>query len=308
MFKTSQEFVGWRAKELQVAKLQRSAIVFSPHEDDETLSCGGTIIRKRQAGADVQVIFLTDGSRSHPDLMSEQDMAGIRADEARRACRLLGLSDENICFLNHKDGELAQSQERAIADVLNVLRLYEPEELFIPYHKEPHIWSLDHLATNRIVLQALKVWNKPVTVYEYPTWLWYDQPLAFLKGGKQFLVALKQRAASRYYLLKDFCCSVYIRDVWDIKREALAQYKSQMDPFISDPEWNTLRDLAGGDFLECFFQENEFFSVKTIGKSKGRVRFVGYFLCRSVCGTSFCFHGQLNPKKGILKFREKRVN
>lgn len=37
-------------KPLSTKELAASAIIFSPHQDDETLGCGGTIIRKRQGG------------------------------------------------------------------------------------------------------------------------------------------------------------------------------------------------------------------------------------------------------------------
>ena len=42
----------WSAEELR-----RSAVVFSPHFDDETLGCGGTILQKRRAGAAVSLVF-----------------------------------------------------------------------------------------------------------------------------------------------------------------------------------------------------------------------------------------------------------
>ncbi len=52
--------------EIPTRELARSALVFSPHPDDECLGCGGTIIRKKQAGSTVKIVHLTDGSRSHP--------------------------------------------------------------------------------------------------------------------------------------------------------------------------------------------------------------------------------------------------
>src|SRR5579885_2284019 len=41
------------------------ALIIAPHHDDETLGCGGVIALKRAAGVPVQVVILTDGSRSH---------------------------------------------------------------------------------------------------------------------------------------------------------------------------------------------------------------------------------------------------
>jgi hypothetical protein len=49
--------------------LRRSAVVFAPHPDDETLGCGGTIVRKIRAGARVRLVVMTDGGSSHRELL-----------------------------------------------------------------------------------------------------------------------------------------------------------------------------------------------------------------------------------------------
>src|SRR5687768_14178340 len=50
-----------RASRPDASHLARSAVVFSPHYDDETLGVGGTVIRKRDCGAIVYLVFMTDG-------------------------------------------------------------------------------------------------------------------------------------------------------------------------------------------------------------------------------------------------------
>src|SRR5262245_5575363 len=80
-----------RQRVLDNHDLSQRAIVFAPHEDDEVLGCGGTILRKRRLGADVAVVFMTDGSGSHPGLMPADEMKELRAAEARAACSLLGV-------------------------------------------------------------------------------------------------------------------------------------------------------------------------------------------------------------------------
>jgi len=51
--------------ELDEKDLGCTATVFSPHPDDETLGCGGTIIKKKRAGAEVKIFYMTDGRKSH---------------------------------------------------------------------------------------------------------------------------------------------------------------------------------------------------------------------------------------------------
>jgi LmbE family N-acetylglucosaminyl deacetylase len=257
-------YIKWRAAPVEERTLKRSAVVFSPHPDDETLSCGGTLAKKKLAGADVKVYFMTDGGRSHPDLISEAEMAQIRAAEAVAACRVLGFSRGDVFFLGFRDGALSASLDSAAQKVLEVFRLHEPEEVFVPYRKEPKMWSLDHLCTNQAVWRALQVYGKAPAVYEYPTWLWYNQPWTNKESiaARQLAFAFKQRFTSKYNLLHDFRCSVDIHAVLATKRAALNQYKSQITQLVPNAAWHTLGDLSRGKFLECFFQDYEFFSLK----------------------------------------------
>ncbi len=59
-------------------------IVFAPHQDDETLGCGALIAHKRNDGQPVHVVFLTDGSCSHPNhpRVTPVEIAELRAQEA----------------------------------------------------------------------------------------------------------------------------------------------------------------------------------------------------------------------------------
>ena len=247
--------------ELDEKDLERSATVFSPHPDDETLGCGGTIIKKKRAGAKVKIVFMTDGRKSHSQLISEDELKCIRANESLAASRMLGLEENDVAFLEYKDGELSTNQDSAIHKVIEILRLQQPDEIFLPHHKEPPLWSKDHLATNQIVLSALKTYKRKEVIYEYPIWLWDHLPWVSvpMSTPKEILSALKQSLFSGATFLKDFRRSVYIGDVLQLKRAALDQHKSQMTQLFPDPRWDTLVDISNGEFLECFFQEHEIF-------------------------------------------------
>jgi LmbE family N-acetylglucosaminyl deacetylase len=258
---TSQE-----VNEIDEKDLKDTVAVFSPHQDDETLGCGGTIIKKKRAGASVKVFFMTDGRKSHAHLISEEKLKLIRANEALKAGRMLGLEEKDVAFLEYTDGELTENQNSAIRKVSKILQLQKPDEIFIPHRKEPSLWAKDHVATNQIVISALKTYDKKTTVYEYPIWLWYRQPCFPISINRvtETLIGLKHSLTSRLILLKDFHCTVYVGDVLELKRAALNQYQSQMTRLISDPRWQTLGDLSNGEFLECFFKEYELFHRYTL--------------------------------------------
>ena len=74
-------------------------------------------------------------------------------------------------------------------------------------------------------------------------------------------IILKHTVMSNFGLrsLKDFTCSIYIGDILEQKRNALAQHKSQVTRLIDDPRWSTLNDVSNRQFLQQFFREREVF-------------------------------------------------
>lgn len=240
--------------------LKRDAIVFAPHQDDETLGCGGTIIQKVRAGARVFVVFLTDGSTSHAHLMPASELAQMREQEARTACKRLGIPERDVLFLRFTDGELARDQDLAIKRVIELLQDRSFEEVYIPYQREP---QSDHIAANQIVKAALAHTESNVTVFEYLVWTWYQWPWVGLDFSNRS--ALKQIVKNTLALhmgltlLLDMKCAVEIAQCLPQKREALQQHRTQMFPFNDEPQWPTLRDVADGEWLAHFFESREIF-------------------------------------------------
>ena len=107
-------------------QLKRSALVFAPHQDDETLGCGGTIIHKKQAGADLKIVFMTDGSKSHSHLITERELKNIRREEALAAAQKLGLKERDVIFLEVKDGTLDNNVISTIQRVSNIILDFLP--------------------------------------------------------------------------------------------------------------------------------------------------------------------------------------
>jgi len=234
------------------------ALFFAPHEDDETLGCGGMIIQKCAAAADVGVVFMTDGRQSHAHLMPAAELVARRRQEALDACRVLGVAEQLVSFLNFTDGCLSDALETAVPPVLDLLQQYQPAEVYIPYAKEP---PADHVATNLIVLAALKLYNHPVTVYEYPVWFWHHWPWVGLKpnypGERR---AILQNTLSTFFgrrLLTDFNVALDVADVLEQKCLALEQHKTQMSSLLPEQGWLTLHDVAYDEWLACFFQKQE---------------------------------------------------
>lgn len=247
-----------------------SAVVFAPHQDDETLGCGGTIIRKCRAGLAVWVVFLTDGGRSHSRHIEANAMKAIRAQEARNACQLMGVAEERILFLDFPNGALHQHRSEACEQVQEVLRKTNPNEVYIPSALDFHA---EHRVTAQVVtkavegLTALQGLVPLPQVYEYPVWFWYQWPWVGLPDSHSTQLRRERklfvRRGLRYGLglsfISRFRKSVAIRDVLDVKRAALREYVSQMTAPEGAEGWKTLEEVGGGEFLECFFRDVEVF-------------------------------------------------
>ncbi|MDY7023495.1 MAG: PIG-L family deacetylase, partial [Cyanobacteriota bacterium] len=202
--------------EYSTENLNRSAMVFAPHPDDETLGCGGTIIRKKQAGAEIKVVFMTDGCKSHAHLIPEAKLKAVRVHEAKAAAQKLGLSETDIIFLNIRDGTLAHHQEIAIQNITKILLKYLPEEIFVPYSQDG---IPDHNATTYIAVSALRRCGFNSRVYEYPIWFFNHWPWVPFEGDfKTFISKLGDHLKYSLKFFKAFKYSVDIRDVLEQKQ------------------------------------------------------------------------------------------
>ncbi len=242
--------------------LNKSAIVFSPHFDDETLGCGGITIKKKRAGADIKLVFMTDGSKSHKHLIPENELKKIRANEGVAAAQSMGMDVDDVVLLGFEETKLKEHYDLAVAKVIQILLEQQPKEIFIPYSKEPLLWSPDHIYTTKIVKSALKSYKKEVVIYEYPIWFWFHWPWVGLINKNRYLTRIILKHTFIYGLglrLRDFQCSMYIGDILEQKHATLAEHKSQMTRLITDSKWSTLNDVSNGKFLQCFFQEREIF-------------------------------------------------
>lgn len=243
-----------------IPDLSLSALVFAPHPDDETLGCGGTIIRKKAAGAALKIVFMTDGSRSHAALMDEASLRKRRQQEAIAAAETLGVPADDLIFLGFGDGRLGQSQAAAVNRVCTLLKAHSPAEVFVPHPLEP---PLDHVVTYQIVMTAIQQLSLSTVVYAYPIWYWRHWPWTRLIGDSRRdtleIVKTTVRSGLGTAIFRDFQHAVYIGSVLGQKRRALEQHASQMVRPATNPNWPILGDVSDGNFLSCFLQDYELF-------------------------------------------------
>ncbi|MDK2897281.1 MAG: hypothetical protein PWP04_1401 [Candidatus Atribacteria bacterium] len=87
-------------------------LVFAPHPDDETLTCGGVIQKALTKGKTVKVVFVTSGDSfgndyemigPPEDLPLGVALGYLRQKEALEATAILGLEKGNVIFLGYPD-------------------------------------------------------------------------------------------------------------------------------------------------------------------------------------------------------------
>ncbi|NOX57983.1 MAG: PIG-L family deacetylase [Planctomycetes bacterium] len=242
------------------SNLSRSAIVFAPHQDDEVLGCGGTIVKKIENGANISIVFMTDGRSSHADRMEAPDLVAMRRKEAIDAAQILGVAEDRVLFLDFPDGELSAHQADAVVRVAEILGQENAEEVFIPCE---HDGPADHLATHQIVCHALALQNDEAIVYEYAVWFWHHWPWVNprMDGVCSRATAMGGALGQPLRLLRDFNCCVDISAQRNTKAAALEAHESQMKRILDDGHWPILSDVAGGAWLESCTQESEIFRV-----------------------------------------------
>lgn len=250
-----------RARLWDTQMLVEPAIVFAPHQDDETLGCGGTITMKRASGSRVQVVFLTDGSGSHCQFVSAEELRRVRQSEAVAACAQLGVREADIVFLAFSDGSLTLHREAAVDRVASILCKTPVQQVFVPSAEEP---LADHAMTNRVVRDALASCQLAVEVFEYPVWYWFHWPWVGVRQNTRWMTRQVMMNTWSTWgglrLIDTFPNVLAINDVLLSKRRALEAHRSQMRKPDSESAWPTLPEVASGEFLNCFFQGIELFS------------------------------------------------
>ena len=132
----------------------KRVLVITPHPDDESIGCGGTLRKHVTEGDAVHVVFLTSGEQGGHG-RSVQETVRVREQEARRAARILGI--EHVEFHHEPDGAL-RAGRKTVERLREKLRAWKPDVIYVPHDREMHP---DHRAAVRIVRRALNGRDAP---------------------------------------------------------------------------------------------------------------------------------------------------
>jgi LmbE family N-acetylglucosaminyl deacetylase len=114
-------------------------LVVAPHPDDETLGCGGTLLRMASEGAQIAWLLVTsiwenDGFSSEFIAKRKTEIAKVR--DAYGFCEVYALDLPTRRLDTYPVAEL-------VAEFSKVFKAYQPSEVFLPHRRDVHT---DHRA------------------------------------------------------------------------------------------------------------------------------------------------------------------
>lgn len=205
----------------------KKILVVSPHPDDESLGCGGTLRKHVVEGDEVHVIFITSGERGGHG-RPKQETLYLREKEAEEAAAILGIT--SIEFWREKNGGFHVTKlaiERLQAKLLD----FRPDIVYVTHEREMHP---EHRAAARLVERALSngmAEKIRPDVYMFEVWT----------------------------PLQDMDHIVDISEYVDVKRKAIQAHKTQCEVMDFDDAILALNryrgemhSWPGGDYAEIF--------------------------------------------------------
>ena len=209
----------------------RTILLFTPHPDDDTFCCAGTLALLAKNGNDIHIVIYTNDDKGSydPDMTSEH-LAKIRMHEEEDACRILGISKQSISWLEYHDGMLEYANPRdLVEEVTGIIRRIRPDVVMAPDPGTEYVrW---HKTDHRMAA------NNTIDAIRAAEWHLYFPNQQLHEGLQPWLVPQEYY----YYVTdKDANYWVNIDSVVDKKLDAAMAHVSQWEPSIHHyrPDWD----------------------------------------------------------------------
>ena len=100
------------------------------------------------------LVYLTDGGGSTSNL-SREEIINERKREGEKIKDIYGFRE--VYFLDEVDGALDSEKRELITKIVNILNEEQPTIIYTPFLLDGH---RDHVETTRVIIKALKIWDK----------------------------------------------------------------------------------------------------------------------------------------------------
>ena len=169
----------------------KTILLFTPHPDDDTFCCAGTLALLAKNGNNIRIVIYTnDDKGSYDPEMTSERLARIRMHEEEEACRIIGIPKQSIQWLEYHDGMLEYANTRdLVEEVTRIIRQVRPELVlsidpgseYVRWHKTDHRMAANNTMDairaaewhlyfpNQQLHEGLEPWTVPQEYYFYVT-------------------------------------------------------------------------------------------------------------------------------------------
>lgn len=144
-------------------------IIFAPHPDDELVGAGGSILKWKDDGHDIHIIYISDGRAAYTyeremgrliesevgeTQISEEELANVRMKEIDEVAKFLKLPKSNIYKFKIPDQDVKSHIKEGIEMSKDIIK--EANRIVLPSNNNIHE---DHQATYDIATGVAKELN-----------------------------------------------------------------------------------------------------------------------------------------------------
>ncbi len=122
-------------------------LIIAPHQDDESIGCGGLMIEAKKLGLPIEIILFTDGGQIIKGIPTEK-LIQDRNDELLAVAKSVGAK---VRFLNVNNFTLEVKKEHVVG-LVGIIKKFEPTILATPWLMD---FPLKHRAVNHVVAHCL---------------------------------------------------------------------------------------------------------------------------------------------------------
>lgn len=144
---------------LQFEKL-KSILVIAPHQDDEVIGAGGTLLLAAKAGVKIDMVYLTDGAEKFANYTeTSAESSRIRNREAQEVCSQLGAVMHHLEISNVEPKPTVANLDH----LFEIIHSVKPDVVMSP-------WLLDAPPKHRLVNHLLWLMNKRKKLPDFEVW------------------------------------------------------------------------------------------------------------------------------------------
>lgn len=220
-------------------------LVIAAHPDDEILGCGGTIAKRRKAGATINTVILTRGIEARYKRITSEVKSQISKvyENALKANRILGMKDEDITFLDHPNSSLNTIPWIELRQELSeIVQKYQPDVVYTHHHGD---YNPDH----KIVFEQVLFSCRPYKGEHYPKEIYSFEVLSSTEWAYQVKDSFKPTIF------------VNIKDTLQTKKEALMVYETELREYPHPRSIKGLEILAAKRGMEANMEFAEAFEI-----------------------------------------------